>query len=474
MSVPYSTEEIIGYKADNERRVREAALRGDVFVDGMPLKVTMELTADCNLFCRMCEFPAPREEGRSKGYELDMRSELYEVLAPQVLPHALMVNLTVVGEPLMVPYLDRVLEGAKDWCTRIEFITNGMMLDRAMIERVGPQAAAMIISFDGGTRRTFNRIRIGADFDIITRNMLLFQRWREALPAGSFRPAMHMNVTLMRENVEELATIVRVAKLLGVDRVNAAWMIAFNTKIANSSCFRHKAVANASMRHAHRVADEIGMDLVTPTEIPGATEAEIAAVVVQEPVLPDGPLPHLNVMLAGGDAPDLVAAPAAAEESFHELGANIPDAAQSGVLAEVNGQTLQNERAYGSPLQQDAGERRMQAQVACSPAPVLGVGVPAEPPSAGGRYTCKFLWNELFVSLTGDVAPCCIQGRPVVGNIHKESLSLIWNGPMMKEMRQRLLDGDPVPCCKDCNYNTQLGQGTYREDTFFIQLDRKF
>ena len=66
-----------------------------------------------------------------------------------------------------------------------------------------------------------------------------------------------------------------------------------------------------------------------------------------------------------------------------------------------------------------------------------------------------------------------VQGRPVVGNVHKDGLAAIWNNEPMKEMRERLLVGDPIPCCKDCNYNTQIGHGTYREDTFFVKLDRK-
>lgn len=477
MTHSYTAEEVLAYKADNERRVREAARRGDVFVDGMPLKVTMELTADCNFFCRMCEFPAPREDGRRKGYELDMRREVFGVLAPQVFPHALMVNLSVVGEPLMVPYLDHVLEVAREWQTRIEFITNGQLLDEAMIEKVGPQTAAVIVSFDGGTRQTFNRIRIGGDFNIITRNMVLFDRWRKRLPAEVFHPELHMNVTLMRENIEELPTIIRVAKLLGVDRVNCAWMIAFNEKIANSSLFRHKALANACLLLAREVADEIQMSVHLPAPMPGITEEEARGVKVKEPNLPDGPLPHLRDMLAGGAAPDLRFEPARPEDSFHEVGANIP-MAQSPVLSELNAATQQNERAYGSPLQQTADERRLQAQVMNSPsepacASLPGLAVPAEPPKGDARYTCKFLWNELFINVSGDVAPCCIQGRPVVGNVHKADLASIWNGPMMQTMRRKLLDGDPIPCCRDCNYNTMLGQGEYREDTYFIKLDRK-
>src|SRR6185295_12609827 len=104
---------------------------------------------------------------------------------------------------------------------------------------------------------------------------------------------------LMRENIEELPTIIRVAKLLNVDRVNAAWMIAFNEKMARSSLFRHAALANACLRRAH------------------------------------------------------------------EVGGNVPPA--SPVLEEVNAITGSKERAYGSPLQQSADERRLQAQVAACP-----------------------------------------------------------------------------------------------------------
>ena len=103
--------------------------------------------------------------------------------------------------------------------------------------------------------------------------------------------------------------------------------------------------------------------------------------------------------------------------------------------------------------------------------PIERIFVPAEPPKET-QYTCRFLWNELFVAVNGDVTPCCIQGRPVVGNVFKENLDQVWNGEGMREMRRRLRDGDPVDCCRDCNYNTMLGHGDYKEDTFFVPLDR--
>jgi radical SAM protein with 4Fe4S-binding SPASM domain len=444
----YSRGQIEGYKADNERRVRAAARNGDVFVDGLPLKITLELTADCNLYCRMCEFPVPREKGRGR-YDMDMPLETFRMLAPQVFPHARIVNLTVVGEPLMVPYLDEVLEECRKWGTKLELITNGMLLDAKMIERVGPYAGCVIISFDGGTRRTFNRIRIGGDFNVVTRNMWNFHQWRLRRPPETW-PGFHMAVTLMRENIEELPLLVEIAHLLHVDKLCGAWMISFNEKIAQSSPLKHRALANKCLRAARRRAEELGVLVALPADFADVPEAEVEAAVMKTPEMPNGPLPHLTDLLSGKVAADTAtwaAPPAAADLS---LDRDVPPAPH---------------------LSRDEMARQA----------VLNFAVPAAEPAflpgdaeaAAARYTCKFLWNELFVNVSGDVAPCCIQGRPVVGNVHDGALSEIWNNAPMKEMRARLLSGNPIPCCKDCNYNTQLGQGTYREDTFFVKLDRK-
>ena len=484
----YSAEQISSYKADNERRLREAAEGGDSKIDALPAKVTLELTADCDLFCKMCEFVVPRERGRKQGYGLDMALEHFEMLAPQIFPSARVINLTVVGEPLLVPYLDRVLEHCEDWQTRLEFITHGMHLDQAMIEKVGPHTACVIISFDGGTRKTFNRIRVGSDFNIVTRNVALFDRWRRSLPEGSFVPELHFGSAIMRENIEELPTMIRIAKMLGADRFNASWMIAFNDKMAKGSVFNHRALANAVLRRAQEVADEVGLSVGLPVPFPGVSEEEIAAVVIEEPKLPDGPLPHLREMLAGGPAPEFGddAAILPPEAGGHEI--EIPreqeESAGEGAMAGfgmdaladgeggASAETLSAASSAPTAPKQDREEKMAQAQMHVE-APGNKSYQPIMPDTEAKGFTCKFLWNELFVSLSGDVAPCCTQGRPVVGNIHDQPLDQIWNSKLMKGMRKGLYEGKPIPACRDCNYMTQLGFGSYKEDTFLIDLKRE-
>lgn len=72
---------------------------------------------------------------------------------------------------------------------------------------------------------------------------------------------------------------------------------------------------------------------------------------------------------------------------------------------------------------------------------------------AGGVVPCHFLQSGAFVTLSGDVAPCPMPGRPVAGNLHDTSFADIWNGPVLTRMRQGFLRGTPEPCCAHCSQN---------------------
>jgi len=69
--------------------------------------------------------------------------------------------------------------------------------------------------------------------------------------------------------------------------------------------------------------------------------------------------------------------------------------------------------------------------------------------SAEPRF-CDFLWKKSYIGFNGDVTPCCVQKRPVMGNIYQQSLEGIWNGEMYREMRRRLNSPEPFECCKYC------------------------
>lgn len=72
---------------------------------------------------------------------------------------------------------------------------------------------------------------------------------------------------------------------------------------------------------------------------------------------------------------------------------------------------------------------------------------------AGGAVPCNYLQHRAYVSVGGDVSPCCMPGRPVAGNLLEQSFEEIWNGPVYTAMRQGFIDGRPIPCCAHCSVN---------------------
>lgn len=72
---------------------------------------------------------------------------------------------------------------------------------------------------------------------------------------------------------------------------------------------------------------------------------------------------------------------------------------------------------------------------------------------AGGRVPCHFLQGAVFVTLSGDVAPCPMPGRPVAGNLYESTFEEIWNGPVLSRLRSGFLNGAPEPCCAHCSQN---------------------
>lgn len=69
---------------------------------------------------------------------------------------------------------------------------------------------------------------------------------------------------------------------------------------------------------------------------------------------------------------------------------------------------------------------------------------------------CLCLWRgELNILVNGDVVPCCVDydGKYILGNIMKESISEIWNSEGMKSLRRFHISGrkNEIELCKHCN-----------------------
>ena len=67
---------------------------------------------------------------------------------------------------------------------------------------------------------------------------------------------------------------------------------------------------------------------------------------------------------------------------------------------------------------------------------------------------CSWVWNSLLINWDGGVIPCCRDphGRHTFGNAFDQPLRTIWNGPAMRDFRQRILDDQgAIDICRLCS-----------------------
>jgi radical SAM protein with 4Fe4S-binding SPASM domain len=121
-----------------------------------------------------------------------------------------------VGEPLMNPELFDIIRFAKNRNIRIGFTTNGMLLAKNNIENILDSKPDWVnISIDGATKKTYEDIRVGADFDLVIANV-------KELARGVKNTGIDVSIWFlgMRDNIEELPLMVKLVSGLGVKHLN--------------------------------------------------------------------------------------------------------------------------------------------------------------------------------------------------------------------------------------------------------------
>jgi len=62
---------------------------------------------------------------------------------------------------------------------------------------------------------------------------------------------------------------------------------------------------------------------------------------------------------------------------------------------------------------------------------------------------CRWPWTMTYITVEGDVTPCCIIGdarKMNFGNVYREPFKKIWNGPAIQKFRRTIKQGSPAVC----------------------------
>jgi radical SAM protein with 4Fe4S-binding SPASM domain len=175
-------------------------------------RLLIDITTKCNLFCIMCGVPHQKDK-------YDMPPDLYTKIASQAFIHTEEIWFSCGYEAFMSRYFLDILEFTKKFSIpKSSIITNGTLLnERNIIKIVESGLSRLIISIDGATKFTYEKIRKGANFELLISNIDKLNRIKSELSSDA--PELIFTVTLMQSNIKEFPKIILLASKLGVKEV---------------------------------------------------------------------------------------------------------------------------------------------------------------------------------------------------------------------------------------------------------------
>lgn len=173
-------------------------------VADFPLHLDIEPTNDCNLRCPMCGRNRMKEKIGYIGFEFFRK--IIDEAAKYHLPS---VKFNYRGEPLLHPGLSEMVKYAKEkGILEVQFNTNGLLLDEKKAkELIAAGLDRIIFSFDGATKKTYEKIRRGSNYERVINNIKNLVRLRNEM--GLKRPLTRVQMVKMPITEKEVEDFIR-------------------------------------------------------------------------------------------------------------------------------------------------------------------------------------------------------------------------------------------------------------------------
>ena len=173
----------------------------------------IEITSKCNAMCIMCPHTIFIEQWNSG----DMDMETYKQIS-KIFPLVRKVHFNGWGEPLIYEKIFEMIKIAKSSDCDVILTTNGALLTSEIIDKlIELHLNSLIVSIDGATPETFEKIRVGLKFNEIVKNLKTLEKTK--LKEKAKKPETSIAFTLMKENINELPLLVKLAYEIGVKKI---------------------------------------------------------------------------------------------------------------------------------------------------------------------------------------------------------------------------------------------------------------
>lgn len=177
----------------------------------LPFSLDIELTTKCNLTCTYCRV---NKEGWQERAKLEnMKFEDFKKIIDDTKNHLFIIKLQGMGETLLNKDVFRMVEYATSKGILVYTFTNATLVNDNNVHKIlNCGLIALNISLDGGTRDTYNAVRVNADFDKVLANIKKITSNKK-----NKLPLINVWTVGTKENIKEVPNLINICSESGVN-----------------------------------------------------------------------------------------------------------------------------------------------------------------------------------------------------------------------------------------------------------------
>lgn len=251
----------------NQALIEEEILSENQNISSLFRGLGIALTSRCYLECIMCE---------AWRANWDIPASLAEELK-EYIPRLEKIYWQG-GEVFCSEYFEELFDKSlENPLLRQELVTSGLYITESMAEKFAASRLDLILSIDGATRKTYEKIRKGASFEKLKNNLAILKKYREKAKDMT----LSINYVVMKSNYLEIPKMLEFAAGFGVEHI---MLTPIDHTESEENIFYHRDPKAAdylknNMLKIHQRAEELSIYLdnfIPPIEVELSEEAGTA------------------------------------------------------------------------------------------------------------------------------------------------------------------------------------------------------
>ncbi|MGR8934721.1 MAG: radical SAM protein [Gammaproteobacteria bacterium] len=184
-------------------------------VPGKPLEITVDAATACNLNCPYCATGNGTLQRPREILTLESHAKIMAFCGRETFIGWYFSN----GEPLLNKHLPELIKDAAQNEIFSVISTNlSVPLGWKKLQELVQSGLGMVsASIDGVSRKTYNKYRVGGDFELVLENLKTLVQIKNA--CGQIFPLIEWRFLLFEHNQHEMAEVLALAREIGVDLV---------------------------------------------------------------------------------------------------------------------------------------------------------------------------------------------------------------------------------------------------------------